>query len=52
MSAWAKGYQDFENDIQFEENPYEDGSEDYLEWISGWFSSCDDFQYSLEHTDD
>ena len=42
MNAYDKGYQAFTDGMGIDSNPFENGSDDFFDWESGWVSAADD----------
>lgn len=40
--AYAKGYIAFKEGMDLEDNPFEEGSDDYDSWEAGWVSGADE----------
>lgn len=40
--AYAKGYMAFKEGMELEDNPFEEGTEDYESWEAGWVSGADE----------
>ena len=41
-NAYDKGYQAYLDGQDLENNPFEDGSDEFFEWEGGWVAASDD----------